>query len=46
MGVFSATEIENNRLQIRWIRKPLFSKETDFVIDLSDIKEVELFNDF
>ena len=46
MGVFSATEIENNRLKIKWIRKPLFSKETDFEIDLSDIKEVKLFNDF
>lgn len=46
MGLFIAQELENNRITIKWIRKPLFSDESDFEIDLMDIREVSQFNDF
>ena len=45
-GKFSAQETDNNRLIIKWIRKPLFSDEKDFEIDLFDISELKVFNDF
>ena len=44
MGVFVIQEVGGNRLKIKWIRKPLFSGEEDFEIDLYDIKEVDLYN--
>ncbi len=46
MGQFVAQEIENNRMTINWIRKPLFSDESDLEIDLLDLAEVKVFNDF
>lgn len=46
MGKFVAQEIEDNRMRIQWIRKPLFSNESDFEIDLLNLAEVEVSNGF